>query len=661
MTLGFKNKKNVLNEKKIINNLKALALDMINNAKSGHPGISIDMASTIYTLYAKHLKYDTKNPDWINRDRLLLSAGHVAPLVYATLFMVGFDITLEDLKALRRLGSITPGHPEINVTPGIDVSTGPLGQGVANAVGVAIGERFLNARYKKNNLIDYYTYVLCGDGDLMEGVSYEALSLASTLKLNKLIVIYDSNNITLDGRKSQSFTENIEKRFEALNFNIIHVKDGDNIDSLDKAIIRAKSSKEYPSIIIVNTIIGKGSILENTNLVHGTPLEEEDLANLKESLGVHNVPFTISDDAVNDFRLQVQNRLENVYHHWHKKYERLDDETRVEVDKIINNDLTFDLLNLTYDLPDDLKESTREASGFILNQISKSFPLLIGGSADLSSSTKTYLNDEKDFTSANYSGRNIWFGVREHAMGSILNGMALAGVRPFGSTFLAFSDYLKPALRMSALMNLPVIYIFTHDSVTVGEDGPAHQPVEQLVTLRSTPNLTVFRPADLNEVIGSYKVLMMMTTPVALILGRNRVKIQKLTSAMDVSRGGYILKQEEKEDFVTLITCGEELENVLEATDNLISKGYGIRVVSMPSIELFKKQSLAYQEKIIPKDKLVIAIELGSSYSWYQFTKHVISVDQFGYSGKKNEILEKFGFDSKTLEERIERIINNNK
>ncbi len=660
MTLNFKKKQNLINERKIINNIKALALDMIDNAKSGHPGITLGMTSTLYTLYAKHLKFDNKNPSWLNRDRLVLSAGHVVPVVYSILFLADFDLKIEDLKRLRRLGSITPGHPEIGITPGIDCTTGPLGQGVASAVGLAIGERYLNNFYKKNNLFDYYTYLLCSDGDLMEGLSYEAFSLASTLKLNKLIAIYDSNQITLDGRASQSFTEDVERRFQALNFHIIHVKDGENLNSLDRAINKAKSHQDYPTIIIVHTTIGKDSVKEGTNLVHGSPLDQEDLVSIKEKFAVHNVPFAVSEDAVKDFREMINNRLENVYHNWYKKYEHLDENIKTDIDKIHNRELVFDLINLTYELPEDLKESTREASGFILNQVSKEFPLLIGGSADLSTSTKTYLKEEKDFSSYNYSGRNIWFGVREHAMGGVMNGIALAGLRPFGSTFLAFADYLKPALRMSCLMNLPVIYIFSHDSVTVGEDGPTHQPVEQLVSLRSTPNLTVFRPADLNETIGSYKKLLMMNTPTALILGRNRVKIQKLTSSIEVEKGAYIVKKEEKEDFTTIITCGEELEYVLEAVDNLLSKGYGIRVVSMPSIELFNKQSLTYREKILPIEKKIIAIELGSSYSWHQFTKpeNIIGIDQFGFSGKKDEILEKFGFDSKSLEEKIEKIIN---
>ena len=498
-------------DKKIVDTIKVLGIDMIDKAGSGHPGIVLSAAPIIYTLYSRHLKINPKDDKWLDRDRFVMSAGHGSALLYSTLFMAGFDISLEDLKQFRQIDSKTPGHPEINITPGVDMSTGPLGQGFASSVGMAIAEKYLKTNYNQKinntqyNIFDHNIYVLCGDGDLMEGISNEASSLAGTLKLDNLIVLYDSNDTSLDGKTNMTFTENVLEKFNALNWNTILVKNGENIDDIDKAITQAKKS-DKPTLIEVKTVLGRGSLLEGTNKTHGAPLSKEDIEQLKTKLGIRNIPFTPSNDAVEEFRNMIGNRINSVYDKWNDMYKEyidlVDNETRRDF-KILNGEIPkLDLTNLPKKFDNDLEESLRVTNGKMLNLIAPTNKLLIGGSADLSSSTKTYINEGGDFSKNNYKGKNIWFGVREHAMGAILNGISLYNIRTFGSTFLSFSDYLKPAIRMSALMNLPVTYVFTHDSINIGEDGPTHQPVEQLTMLRSIPNLTVYRPCDAKELEG---------------------------------------------------------------------------------------------------------------------------------------------------------------
>ena len=489
-----------INQTKIIDQIRCLGIDMINEAKSGHPGIVLGAAPIIYTLYAHHLKFDPKNPKFYNRDRFVMSAGHGSALLYSTLYMSGFDITLDDLKAFRQIDSKTPGHPEYGVTPGVDMTTGPLGQGLASAVGMAISEAYLRNRYQKNKLIDYYTYVLCGDGDLMEGVTYEAISLAGTLKLNKLIVLYDSNDICLDGKTNKTFNENIAMRFVSMGWNVITVDDGESYEAISKAIDAAKLSTDKPTLIEIKTVIGKYSSVQGTSKAHGSPLSQDDITNIKEKLGVRDIPFTVSQTTIEDMSYLIEERNKNVSEDFDKLIENLDEDTKKELDYLMGDDKTISLKDLEYTPPEASEESPRVTSGKILNGISEFVPYILGGSADLFAANKTYIEDGGDFSSENYTGKNIFFGVREHAMGAILNGMALCGLRPYGSTFLSFSDYLRPSMRLACMMNLPITYIFTHDSITVGEDGPTHQPVEQLVALRSMPNMDVFRPADINEV-----------------------------------------------------------------------------------------------------------------------------------------------------------------
>ncbi len=651
------------NEKRIIDSISTLAIDMIDNAQSGHPGIALGAAPIIYTLYAKHLRFDVDSPTCFNRDRFILSAGHASALLYATLFMAGFPYTLDDLKAFRQIDSITPGHPELNPKLGVEATTGPLGQGFAMAVGMAMAEANLRSRFNKGKkeIIDFNTYVLCSDGDLMEGISYEAASLAGTLKLNKLIVLYDSNSVCLDGKTSDTFTENIAMRFVSLGWNVITVDDGEVYELINKAIEEAKSSTDKPTLIEVKTTIGKNSFLEGTNKVHGSPLTKEDITNIKEKLNIRDIPFTVSQSAMEDFQALIKERCHNLVSDFEKNFKELSETEQEELSYFMNNDKKIDIKELIYNPPEDKWESPRETSHKILNSNVLKIPYVIGGSADLASSNRTCIEDGGNFSSNDYLGRNIFYGVREHAMGAITNGLALCGFRPFASTFLSFSDYLRPALRMSALMNLAPIYIFTHDSISVGEDGPTHQPVEQLLSLRSIPNMDVFRPADANEVIGAYRVIFSKNSnPSVIALSRNKLPILELTKANEVERGGYILYDPEKKANGILISSGEEVHSALEVAYRLKPKGFEIRVVSMPNLERFLAQSPEYIEEVLPVEIRKIAIEAGSSYSFSKLIfndKYLITLDKFGASGKKEDVYKKFGFDIDSLEEKIENLL----
>lgn len=645
-------------DKKIIDNLRGLSIDIIAKANSGHPGIALGAAPIIATLYANHLRFSKENDKWLNRDRFILSAGHGSSLLYATLYMAGFPIELSDLESFRCLGSITPGHPEYGITKGVDISTGPLGQGVASSVGIAIGEEYLSNYFGKD-IIDYYTYVLCGDGDLMEGVSYEALSLAGKLSLNKLIVLYDSNNVTLDGDLSNSSCENTKLRFESINWNYILVSDGEDTSSINDAIIKAKAS-DKPTLIEVKTTIGKFSKYQGTSKVHGSPLDEEDIKNIKEKLNLRDIPFSVSSEAVTSFRTSIDERNDNIYAEWNNKVSLLPTEKQEELNELINNKEPLKVKDIYYEIPDDGVEATRVSSGKILNSIATNYPFIMGGSADVSNSTHARIKSEGSFSKSTPLNRNIDFGIREHAMACIANGLALTGITPFVSTFFSFTDYLKPALRMTALMNLPVIYVFTHDSITVGEDGPTHQPVEQLVMLRSTPNIDVYRPFDANETLGAYKTILESRRPSCLVLSRNKVELNSSTKVNEVKKGAYILEEEHGNLEAVLISSGEEIELARKVHKILTERGIAIRLVSMPSIEVFERQTKKYQESIIPEDKEVFVIELSSSYSWYKYTnkqEHLFTVDTFGASGNRNDLLERFGFNSEKIADKIEKLL----
>lgn len=636
-------------DKKAIDNLRCLSIDMINEAKSGHPGICLGSAPILYTLYSNHLKFDPNNDKWINRDRFIMSAGHGSALLYSIIYMSGFNLSLDELKRFRKIDSITPGHPELNVTPGVDISTGPLGQGIANAVGIAISEKYLNKTIDQN-VIDFNTYVFCGDGDLMEGISYEAISLAGTLKLNKLILLHDSNNITLDGKLENSYTENTKLRFEAMNWNVISVLDGEDINSINDAIIKAKTS-DKPTLIEIKTIIGKYSENEGTEKVHGAPLSEEDIKNIKEKLNIRDIPFQVSDEAVTYLRDNINKRNSVEIEKWMNKVTSLNETEKTKLDLLLSSNSEIKLKDMYYKIPDDGLESTRVTSGKIINAISDIYPFFIGGSCDVSKSTYAKINDN--------SLKYIDFGIREHAAGAIANGIASTNVTPFVSTFLSFSDYMKPAIRMSAMMNLPVIYVFSHDSITVGEDGPTHQPIEQLISLRSIPNLDVYRPADANEVLGCYKNIFETRKPSVIILGRNKVPLQENTKVNDIKNGAYIVKDSKNMDGI-LIATGGELDLALQVSDSLLEKGIDLRVVSMPSIEVFKRTSKKYQNEVLPKIKNTFVIEPLSSYSWDQFVEdrnHLFTIDCFGVSGNYNDVMKKYNFTKEYIENKIEELL----
>lgn len=661
--------KNVISERDIVSNIKGLGIDMIHAAKSGHPGIVLGAAPILYTLYARHLNVSANDPTWINRDRFVMSAGHGSALLYATLFMAGYNLSIDDLKNFRRVGYKTPGHPEYGVTPGVDVSTGPLGQGIATAVGMALGGKILEARYPvpatgkfnhNTKVFDYYVYALCGDGDLMEGISYEAASFAGTNKLSNLIVLYDSNRISLDGDTSHTFTENVRGRFQSMGWHTEYVKNGEDINDIDKAIRDAKKSGK-PSLIEISTVIGRGSLLEGTNTVHGKPLSNEDILQLKGKLGLSPEPFAYSDFLKQEMIRRVNEHSAPRYNEWAREYNIVKDNIANNIDFLFGKEQIVDLTKYHADYPDGYEEELRTTNGEIMSVISNMIPNFVGGSADLASSTKAYLKNGGDYTCNNPLGTNIWFGVREHSMGAIMNGLALTKFKTFGSTFLSFADYLKPAMRMSALMNLDATYIFTHDSISIGSDGPTHQPIEQMAMIRAIPNMYLFRPADVNEIIGSWNYIINTNNhPNTIVLSKQQVPVLK-TMPENVLRGGYVLKAEEKALHGILIATGTEVHTALLIAKELkIKEGLDLRVVSMPCMELFLEQSEEYRLQVLPKGVRTIVIEAGSSYGWHQFVynqKYLITVDQFGISGTKDEVLQHCHFNYDTILERVKKLL----
>lgn len=649
-----------MNNNATINAIKALSIAEISKAKSGHPGIALGAAPILYTLYNKHMKIDISDDKWINRDRFVMSAGHGSALLYATLYMAGFDLSIKDLKNFRQIDSKTPGHPEFGVTPGVDCSTGPLGQGIANAVGMAASEKYLSERF--NGLIDYNVYVLCGEGDLMEGISYEACSLAGNLKLGNLILLYDSNKVTLDGDANKSFSEDVLKRFDAMGWHTDMVNDGSSPLAIDLAIEKAKRITDRPSFIKINTIIGKDSILQGTNKVHGSPLTKEDIRQLKEKLKIDTDLFSNISNLRKEMANFIRIRVSHDRKKWEIKYNAYinscDDDTKRFLESL-REDKRYDITRLFKDtiFEDD---ELRKINGMVMNTIANNYPGFLGGSADLSSSTKTYLNKFGDFSSTNYGGKNIWFGVREHAMGAFINGMALSGLRPFASTFLSFADYMKPSIRMASLMNLPTTFVFTHDSVMVGEDGPTHEPVEQLAMLRSIPNHYVYRPCDANEIVGSWQSILNNDKPSSIVLSRSKCKNLDATDPLSVKKGAYIIKKEQKKLFAIIIATGSEVSLALEIAEKLTSKGVGIRVVSMPCMELFEEQSSNYKESIIPIGYKTFVIERASKFGWSKYVyndKYIMGIDEFGYSGKKEDVLTKLKLDDETIYKRIEKLL----
>jgi transketolase len=653
-----------------VNTIRTLAIDAIEKAKSGHPGMPMGMAPTGHVLWSKVLNHNPTNPNWFNRDRFVLSAGHGSMLLYGLLHLSGYDVSLDDLKQFRQWGSKTPGHPEFGHTPGVDATTGPLGQGMAMAVGMAMAEAHLSAVYNQKDfpLINHYTYAICGDGDLMEGVSAEAASLAGHLQLGKLIVIYDSNNITLDGEANLSFSENVSHRFEAYGWQVLRVEEENNLEAIEAALIEAKKDLTKPTLIEVKTTLGYGSPNKGGKGghggTHGSPLGTEEVKLTKEFYGWPQQDFFVPEE-VQEFWQTVKDKGTQINQQWDEllsEYKQVYPELAERLEREMNGELPLDWVSEVpvYEKGDSI--STRVASGQVLNAIAKKIPNLIGGSADLESSTMTHMKDLGKFSAGNYQGRNVYFGVREFAMGAVVNGMALhGGVKPFGSTFFVFSDYLRPAIRLSALMNLPVVYVFTHDSIIVGEDGPTHEPIEQLAALRSIPNVTVLRPADANETVAAWKfAIENRNGPVALVLTRQNltVNIDEETANKEVGKGAYIAAgTEQGVPEVQLIATGSELTLALEVKEALEQEGMKSRVVSMPSWELFEKQPKSYQDHILhPEIKLNVAIELGSPQGWAQYVGRdglIIGISSFGASAPGDRIAKEYGF---TVENIIKKI-----
>ncbi len=649
-----------------ISAIRATVIDGTNKAKSGHPGMAIGSAPLLYTLYTKHLVSDPTNPTWINRDRFVLSAGHASMLLYTTLHFAGYNVTLDNLKSFRQLHSNTPGHPEFGMTDGVDATTGPLGQGLAQAVGIAVAEAHLNNKYP--DYIDHYTYSLVGDGCLQEGISQEAISFAGHQKLNKLILFYDSNAVTLDGPLSDSFNEDVEKRFIASNWDVLKVEDGNDIDAIDKAIVKAKTSKDKPVLIIVKTIIGQGSKNQATSKVHGSPLGEEDGALTKLSYGYTNLAWDIPSPVYDTFTNTFRKRGIEAFAKWTQKLEQLKQEDNVlftSVSAQISNETERYIKDLKMpNFATGLNEATRKSSGSTLNELAKLVPTLMGGSADVASSVNTVIKGEKVFGPDSRDGRNMNFGIREFAMAAIGNGMLLhGGLRPYVGTFLVFSDYMKNAIRLSALSHLPAIYVFSHDSVALGEDGPTHQPIEHLAMLRAMPNVNVWRPCDAHETYLSWiEALKSTKTPNVLVLSRQNLPLLDHQEAVeDFARGAYILAKEEKQLDFTIIATGSEVSLAVAAKSLLKQKGVDVRIVSMPSFDVFANQDQAYQQEVLGNDiNRRISVEMLTSFGWAKFAGHHMSVDSFGYSAKGEDIAEYLNFTPEGLKSMVLAILGKN-
>lgn len=635
--------------KKFINAIKVLSAESVQEANSGHPGLPLGAATMAFTLWDRIMSHNPREPEWINRDRFVLSAGHGSAMLYSLLHLYDYGLTLEDLKNFRQFNSLTPGHPEYRHTVGVETTTGPLGQGFANGVGMAAAEKHLSSIFNKpgSQVIDHYTYVVVGDGCLMEGLSYEAASIAGQWGLEKLIVLYDSNSITIEGSTDLAFNEDVAMRFEAMNWDVSFVTDGNDMPSIEAAVSNAKKT-EQPSLIIVTTVIGDGAPgMEGTHKVHGAPLGEEILSQMKENFGWPEEKFTVPKDVREYYDTSIERLIEN-YKKWEAlwyDYEELHPDLATQLENYMSG--TVQLLDLEALKTANKTTATRNASGEAINLIAEINKNLFGGSADLSPSNKTHMNNLDSFFKSTPTGRNVHFGVREHAMASILNGLSLhGGLEVFGGTFLVFSDYMKPAIRLAALMNINVTYVFTHDSIGVGEDGPTHQPIEHLWMLRSIPGLTVFRPADYFETMVGWQSALMNQGPYALVLTRQNLEALE-GSSVEALKGGYIIHEVEDPEGV-IIATGSEVELALKAAKLLKEKGKYIQVVSMPSIELFESQDKEYIEKVLPS-VYTVAIEAGSTMGWYKYADDVIGIDTFGASGPANQLFREFGFTVENL------------
>lgn len=651
-----------------VNAIRVLSADAVQKANSGHPGLPLGAAAIGYELWANHMNHNPKNPSWENRDRFVLSGGHGSTLLYSLLHLFGYGLTLDDLKNFRQWGSKTPGHPEYGVTTGVEASTGPLGAGMAMAVGMAMAETHLAAKFNKEGypVVDHYTYVLGGDGCMMEGINYEAFSLAGTLKLNKLIVLYDSNKISIEGNTDIAFTEDVPARFKAMGFRVLEVKDGNDISAIGKAIEEAKEDKEGPSFIKINTKIGFGSPKEGSADVHGAPLGADNIIAMKKTLGwPSEEPFFVPDEVYENYKAKAENlaKKEEEWSKLFKDYCEKFPEMKTLWDEYKDETKACKLLDdedfWSYD---EKADATRNLSGKVLNKLSAKLPTLFGGSADLAPSNKSYVNGAGDYSAENYAGRNVHFGVRELAMTGIGNGLVLHGLKAYVSTFFVFSDYVKPMARLASLMEIPLTFILTHDSIGVGEDGPTHEPIEQLAEFRAMPNFNVFRPADATETIAAwYSAVTSKETPTALVLTRQNLP-QLAGSSKEALKGGYIVADSSKETpDAIIIASGSEVSLSIEAKEALAKEGIDVRVVSMPCMDIFEKQPLEYKEKVLPKSvRARVAVEALSEFGWGKYVGldgKTVCLDRFGASAPADVLFKEFGFTVDNVVKAVKEVI----
>jgi len=650
-----------------VNTIRTLSIDAVQKANSGHPGMPMGMADAAYVLWTKFLKHNPKNPNWFDRDRFILSAGHGSMLLYSLLHLTGYDLSLDELKNFRQMGSITPGHPEYGMTPGVETTTGPLGQGFGTGIGMAMAEHFLAAKFNQegHKVIDHYTYAIVSDGDLMEGISHESASMAGHMGLGKLIYLYDSNRISIEGSTDLAYTEDAAKRFEAYNWHVIEI-DGHDHNQIEKAIKEAQSETEKPSLVICKTHIGFGSPnKQDSESSHGSPLGEEEVRLTKEAYGWDpKKKFYIPEEAQTKFRESVE-KGEQAEREWNQKiaeYKKIHSETAASFEKWITHTLSEELDSTLPVFEEDSKGiATRSASGKVINAIKDVVPNLFGGSADLGGSTKTDIDGYGSYIVDGPTGRTVHFGVREHGMGAAVNGMALhGGMIPYGATFFVFTDYMRPAIRLAALMKVPSIFVLTHDSIGLGEDGPTHQPIEHLASLRAMPNITILRPSDANETAHAWKAALQNTTgPTLLVLTRQNLPTlprDNHNGASNVLKGAYIYSDSDKEiPDAILMGTGSEFQFAVQAKQELSEKGIDVRVVSMPSWELFEKQDEAYKESILPKSVTNrVSIEAGSTFGWNRYVGSegkAIGVNTFGESAPYEELYEHFGITTKAVVE----------
>lgn len=657
-----------------INAIRTLSIDAIEKANSGHPGLPMGAAPMAYTLWTDFMSHNPKNSKWFNRDRFVLSAGHGSMLLYSLLHLSGYDVSIEDLKNFRQWGSKTPGHPEVHHTDGVETTTGPLGQGIATAVGMAMAEAHLAATYNKEDysIIDHHTYALVGDGDLMEGISHETASLAGHLGLGKLVVLYDSNDISLDGDLNKSFSENAEDRFKAYGWQVIRVNDGNNVNELRDAIQAAKENTIQPTLIEVKTVIGFGSPNKSgSSASHGAPLGKEEVKLTKENYGWDHEPFFVPEEVYTDFNSKVVEKGIQAEEGWNQllsSYKEAYPEMATNLELTLNGELPegWEKELPVYEAGKDTI-ATRDSSGQVLNAIAKAVPSFIGGSADLAGSNKTTIKGSTDYSRENYAGKNIWFGVREFAMAAALNGMALhGGLKVFGGTFFVFSDYLRPAVRLSGLMKLPVTYVLTHDSIAVGEDGPTHEPVEHIASFRTMPGVSLIRPADANETRAAWQLAVeSVDQPTLLVLTRQGLPTLEGTDVNayeGVKKGAYIVSDSSKETpDALLLATGSEVQLAVKAQQELKEKGIDVRVVSMPSWDRFEKQDAVYKNSIIPPQvKKRLAIEMASSFGWERYVGdqgQILGIDIFGASGNSDIIMKEYGFTVENVVKKVEELV----